>query len=76
MTQIITTIITAATEAGQGLASALVQTFESIAYSTTGETTVMTSLFETMLVFVGFSLACGLLAKAFSLIRSKLRRKA
>lgn len=76
MANIITTIITAVTTAGKGLAGALVETFDALAYKTVAESTAMTSLFETMLVFVGFSIACSLLGKVFSLIRSKLRKRA
>lgn len=76
MTEIVTTIITAATEGAKGLASALVGAFDSLAYTGTGETLAMTNLFTTMCVFVGFSIAVGLLAKVFGLIRGKLKKRA
>ena len=76
MSNIITTIITAVTAGAKGLASALIDTFDALAYKTSGETTAMTTLFETMLIFVGFSIACSVLGKVFSLIRGKLRKRA
>ena len=76
MTEIVTTIITAATEGAKGLAGALVGAFDTLAYIGTGETLAMTNMFTTMCVFVGFSIAVALLSKVFGLIRGKLRKRA
>lgn len=76
MSEIISTIITAATAGAKGLAQALVGAFDGLAYVTVGETTTMSTLFSTMLVFVGFSVAISLFGKVFGLIRNKVRKNA
>ena len=75
MGDIIKTIIESATTGATGLAKALVGAFDSLAYVTTGETTALSTLFSTMLVFVGFSIAISLFSKVFGLIKSKLRKR-
>lgn len=76
MGQIISTIIESATAATTGLARAIVGGFDSLAYTTVGETTALSTIFSTMLVFVGFSIAVSLFGKIFGLIKSKLRKNA
>lgn len=76
MSEIVSTIIDAATEGATGIAQALVGAFDSLAYTTVESTTTLSTLFSTMLVFVGFSIAISLFGKIFSLIKSKLRKRA
>lgn len=76
MGEIVSTIIESATAGATGLAKAIVGAFDSLAYTTTGDATTLSTLFNTMLVFVGFSIAVSLFSKVFGLIKSKLRKKA
>lgn len=76
MGEIVSVIIESATAGATGLAQAIVGAFDKLAYSTTGDTTALSTLFTTMLTFVGFSIAVSLFGKIFGLIKSKLRKKA
>ena len=76
MGEIVSVIIESATAGATGIVTAMVNAFDKLAYTTTGDTTALSSLFTTMLTFVGFSIAVSLVGKVFGLIKSKLRKRA
>jgi len=76
MENIVGIIIESATAGATGIVTAMVNSFDKLAYTTTGDTTALSSLFTTMLTFVGFSIAVSLVGKVFGLIKSKLRKRA
>ena len=76
MGEIVSIIIESATAGATGLATAIVGAFDKLAYTTGTDGNTLSTLFTTMLTFVGFSIAVSLFGKIFGLIKSKLRKKA